>query len=155
MKRSSLVVCVQLTVLFWPLILLNIVHWFYFGSSLVLLWQLTVLLGAKSFQFIVRSIPLEQTTATFRPRSLQSCLMELTTVDFPAPAWPVVRRLCPPLAKRRISACSSVRVLLMISSHDETSHPVTIDDFAAFTSINWNPTNEDKLELNSEERTGV
>ena len=41
---------------FWCLILLNIVHWFYFGSSLVLLWQLTVLLGAKSSQFIVRSL---------------------------------------------------------------------------------------------------
>ena len=41
---------------FWRLILLNIVHWFYFGSSLVLLWQLIVLLGAKSFQFIVRSL---------------------------------------------------------------------------------------------------
>ena len=41
---------------FWLLILLNIVHWFYFSSSLVLLWQLTVLLGAKSVQFIVRSL---------------------------------------------------------------------------------------------------
>ena len=36
---------------FWRLILLNIVYWFYFGSSLVLLWQLTVLLGAKSERF--------------------------------------------------------------------------------------------------------
>ena len=43
--------------------------------------------------YTVHAIPLEQTTATFKPTALRFDMISSTTVNFPVPAWPVIRSL--------------------------------------------------------------
>ena len=95
--------------------------------------------------YLVGIFTLEQTTATFRPRSLQSYLIAADKVEnsrFSCSSLASDQKVMPTANKMK-------NFRLFVSegfAHDvntqckiqalETSHAITSDDFAAFTSIN-------------------